>query len=319
MWYLDVAGCVLGLVLMAVAADHLVLGASALAARFGVSVLAVGVLVIGLGTSLPELFVSSLAALRGSADVGAGNVVGSNVANLSLVLGVAAVVAPVAVRSTILRREVPLMLAATFAFALALRGGLSRVEGVVLLVLLVVALGLLLRWSAGGAGSGQLAADVEEAVVGPEAAVSTRREAVRAFLGLVGTLAGAQLLVSGALGIATAAGLSGGAVGLTIVAGGTSMPELVTAVQAARRGESDLVVGNVLGSNIVNALGVGGAVAVLAPGPLAGPGLTVGAVAMCVTSVLALLFMWRRFVVNRVEAVVLVAGYVALVPVLAAG
>jgi cation:H+ antiporter len=319
MWYLDVAACVAGLVLLAVASDHLVLGASALAARFGVSVLVVGVVVIGLGTSMPELFVSSLAAIRGSADVGAGNVVGSNVANLTLVLGVAALVTPVAVRSGILRREVPLMLAATVAFALALRGGLSRAEGVVLLVLLAVALGLLLRWSARTASSEPLAEEVAEAVVEPEAGESVRREAVRACLGLVGTLAGAQLLVTGALGIATAAGLSGGAVGLTIVAGGTSMPELVTAAQASRRGESDLVVGNVLGSNIVNALGVGGAVAVLAPGPLDGSGLVVGTVAMCVTSVFALLLMWRRFMVVRIEAVLLVVGYVALVPVLAAG
>jgi cation:H+ antiporter len=321
-WIVDALACAAGLVLLAVAADHLVLGASALAARFGVPMLVVGVVVIGVGTSSPELLVSSLAALRGSADVGVGNVVGSNIANLMFVLGIAALVTPVRVTSRLLRREVPLTVAASVAFALALLGGLSRVEGTVLLLLMVTAFVLLIRWSRPSLGETEpLAADVAEAVDTELAATggSTRREVVRAGLGLLGTLVGAQLLVSGALGVAEAAGLSGGAVGLTIVAGGTSLPELVTAVQAARRGESQLVVGNVLGSNIINALGVGGVVALLAPGPVNGSGLAVGAVAMCVVSVLALALMRRRFVVTRPEAVLLVVGYVALVPVLAAG
>ena len=316
MWLIDILAVAAGLALLAVASDHLVLGASALAARSGVPVLVVGVVVIGAGTSMPELLVSASAALRGSADVGVGNVVGSNIANVMLVLGVGALVAPVAVSSRILRREVPLMVLAGAAFAAALWGGLSRLEGVLLLAGLGVALTLLVWWARGDRGSAELAREVAD-VVTPATGPRATRAAVRAVLGLVGTIAGAQLLVSGALGIADAAGVSGGAVGLTIVAGGTSLPELVTAAQAARRGDAELVVGNILGSNIVNALGVGGVVAVLAPGRLAGGGLAVGAVAMVLSSLVAVAFMRRRFTVERVEAALLVVGYVCLVPVLA--
>jgi cation:H+ antiporter len=315
-WLVDILACVAGLALLAVASDHLVLGASALAERFGVPVLVVGVVVIGAGTSMPELLVSASAALRGSADVGVGNVVGSNIANVMLVLGVGALVAPLTVTSRILRREVPLMVLAGLAFAAALWHGLSRVEGMALLAGLVAAMALLVFWSRSPRGSAELAREVADVVV-PATGPRAGRETVRALLGLAGTVAGAQFLVSGALGIADAAGVSGGAVGLTIVAGGTSLPELVTAAQAARRGDPELVVGNVLGSNIVNALGVGGVVAVLAPGPLEGGGLAVGAVAMVLTSLVAVAFMRRRFVVDRLEAALLVVGYVCLVPVLA--
>jgi len=312
----DVLACAAGLVLLTIASDHLVLGASALAERFGVPVLVVGVVVIGAGTSMPELLVSASAALRGSADVGVGNVVGSNIANVMLVLGTAALVAPVAVASRILRREVPLMVVAGVAFAAALWRGLSLAEGVALLAGLAVALALLVHWSRSSRGSAELAREVSD-VVAPASAPGAGRAVARALLGLAGTIAGAQLLVVGALGIADAAGVSGSGVGLTIVAAGTSLPELVTAAQAARRGDAELVVGNVLGSNIVNALGVGGVVAVLAPGPLAGTGLAVGAVAMVLTSLVAVAFMRRRFVVDRLEASLLVVGYVCLVPVLA--
>lgn len=312
----DLLACAAGLALLAVAADHLVLGASALAERFGVPVLVVGVVVIGAGTSMPELLVSVSAALRGSTDVGVGNVVGSNIANVMLVLGIAALVAPVAVSSRILRREVPLMVLAGAAFAGTLWRGLSRTEGVLLLVGLALALALLVRWARTDRESTELAREVDD-VVTPATGPRAVRETVRAVLGLAGTVGGAQLLVGGALGIADAAGVSGGAVGLTIVAAGTSLPELVTAAQAARRGDSELVVGNVLGSNIVNALGVGGTVAVIAPGPLPGGGLVVGTVVMVLSSLVAVAFMRRRFVVDRLEAALLVVGYVALVPVLA--
>jgi cation:H+ antiporter len=128
---------------------------------------------------------------------------------------------------------------------------------------------------------------------------------------------GAQLLVWGALGIAEVTGLSGGFVGVTIVAIGTSLPEILTGAQAARRGEADLVVGNLLGSNVFNALGVGAIVALLAPGPGGGSAVVVtGSVVMLGAGLLSLLFMWRRYVVTRVEAALLVAAYVAVLPVL---
>lgn len=315
----DVLACAGGLALLTLAADHLVIGSSTLAVRFGVPVLVVGVVIIGFGTSSPELLVSALAALSGSPDVGAGNVVGSNIANLSFVLGAAALVAPLTVRSSIVRRELPVALAASAAFAYAIQNGLTRLEGAVLLLLLAGALTLLLRWARQPAAPDPLAAEVDEALE-EQTAISTRREVVRTLFGLAGTLGGAQLLVTGALGVAESAGLSGGAVGLTIVAGGTSLPELATAVQAARRGEADLIIGNLLGSNMFNALAVGGLVAVIAPGFAGGTILTtVGATAMLATSVLALVLMRRGYVVNRIEGMILLVGYVVLVPVLASG
>lgn len=317
MLVVDVVVCVLGLGVLARAADVFVAGAAALAQRLGISSVTVGVVVIGVGTSAPELLVSGIAARAGAADVGVGNIVGSNIANLSLVLGVAALVAPLPVRASVLRREVLLALAATAAFGWLLRDGLDRLDGVVLVVLLAVALVLLARWGRVAPGGEELAGEVRE-YLAPEQARRLRPEVLRTLLGLVGTLVGAQLLVTGATGIATAAGLSGGFVGLTIVAVGTSLPELVTAAQAARRGESGLVLGNLLGSNTFNALGVGAVVAFTAPGAPVPAGLRgAGVVVMLAVSLLAVVFMRRRMAVTRLEGALLVAGYGALVPLLA--
>jgi cation:H+ antiporter len=318
---------VVGLALLAWSADHLVLGASRLAARLGVPTLVVGVVVIGFGTSSPEMLVSGLAAAGGAADVGVGNVIGSNLANLTLVLGIGALVAPIAVHSGVVRREVPLALAASALFALLLQDGLSRLDAALLGTGLLAALALMLRWTVRGpsadaaAGSTPQGPDplleheVEELL--HEQPDGVRREVLRAVGGLVGTLAGAQSLVWGAVGIAEATGLSGGFVGLTIVAVGTSLPELLTAVQAARRGESDLLVGNLLGSNIFNALAVGALVALLAPGAAVGRDLVVtGSLFMLGASLLSMLFMWHRYTVERLEAAVLLGAYVALLPAL---
>ncbi|MBI4943618.1 MAG: calcium/sodium antiporter [Actinobacteria bacterium] len=335
-----------GLALLAWSADHLVLGASRVAARLGVPTLVVGVVVIGFGTSTPEMLVSGLAAGGGAADVGVGNVIGSNLANLTLVLGVAALVASIGVRSTVVRREVPLSLAASGLFALLLQNGLTRRDGVLLALAMAASLALLLRWTARDRRAAddtnlvpsvlepagpdpELAEEVLEMLADPDDAtgsggpaappqqVRLRREVWRTLGGLVGTLAGAELLVRGALGIASATGLSGGFVGVTIVAVGTSLPELLTAAQAARRGESDLVVGNLLGSNIFNALTVGALVALLAPGRPGGDALVVtGSLVMMGAGVLSMLFMWRRYRVTRVEGAVLVAAYVAVLPAL---
>lgn len=329
---------VAGLVLLARAADALVLGCSLLATRWGVPSLVVGVVVIGFGTSSPELLVSGLAAGSGTPELGVGTVIGSNIANLTLVLGVAALVAPISVRAAVLRREAPLSLFACVAFAVAVRAGTTRSAGVALLLGLGLALALLLRWTltdvraappasraaaqvAGpdvATASQPLSDDVDEMISAAGAARSTRRLLLTAGAGLAGTLAGAQVLVWGAVGLARAVGLPAGFIGATVVAVGTSLPELVTAAQAARRGETDLIVGNLLGSNLFNALAVGGLVATVSGGADVGAGLaTAGLVVMVAVSALATGFMWRRLVVARWEAAVLVAVYVATIPLLA--
>lgn len=315
----EVAGCLVGLVLLARSADALVLGCSWLAERAGVPAVVVGVVVIGFGTSAPELLVSGLAAAAGSTDIGIGTVIGSNVANLTLVLGVAALVAPVTVHVRLIRREVPLALLASAAFGAAVQGGLSRLEGLLLSAMLAACLVLLLRWAlgdrAGDTGESQLEGQTEELLQSEEE--RHRGMIRRTALGLLGTLLGAQALVWGATGLARGIGLSEGFVGLTVVAVGTSLPELTTAAQAARRGQSDLLVGNVLGSNVFNALGVGGLIALVHPSTRVDPNLAVvGVTVMLAVSVLALLLMTRGFRLVRWEAATLVAVFAGCLPLL---
>lgn len=304
---------IVGLAILARAADVFVDSAVGISRKFGISPVIIGAVVIGLGTSVPELLVSVLAATRGDAALGVGNVVGSNVANLSLVLGVAALLAPLAVSAKVLRREAPLSVLAVGAFALTLQNGLTRLDGVLLLGGLAFAILIVVRASSRERNA-ELAEDVDEEFL----PLPTGRLAVVTVVGLAGTTLGAQLLVSGATGLASAAGLSEGLIGVTLVAVGTSLPELVTAVHAARRHEDELIIGNVLGSNVFNSLLVGGAIALIAPGPIDDLRLaTVGAAGMTVVALVAWLLMARGRRIVRGEASLLIAGYVAVVALIA--
>jgi len=304
---------IVGLAILARAADMFVDGAVGISRKFGVSPVLIGAVVIGLGTSLPELLVSVLAAARGDASLGVGNVVGSNIANLSLVLGVAALLAPLAVNASVLRREAPLSFLAVGAFALALQNGLTRLDGVLLLVGLVVTIPIVVLATSRGRNDA-LTEDVNEEFL----PMRPGRLAAVTLVGLVGTTLGAQLLVSGAIGLATEAGLSEGFVGVTLVAVGTSLPELVTAVHGARRHEDELIIGNLLGSNLFNSLLVGGAIALIAPGPINDLRLvTIGAAGMTAVALVAWLLMARGRRIVRGEASLLLAGYVAVVVLVA--
>ncbi len=243
---------VAGLALLVWAADQLVTAAARLSLVLRITPVVIGVVVIGFGTSMPELVVSGLAAIEGLFDLGVGNVIGSNIANVLLVLGAAALIAPVTVTDRLLRREVPLTLAAVAAFAWAIQGPL-RVADAILLVVLLVAILIIIITLARRDG----ALDLDEVDALTAATTSTGRESLRAVVGLTLTIAGAQMVVIGGGAIAEGFGLSEGFVGLTLVAVGTSLPELATSVQAVRRGESELLVGNVLGSNLFNAVAVG--------------------------------------------------------------
>jgi cation:H+ antiporter len=313
----EVAGAIAGLVLLAFAADHLVLGSSRLARRWRISPVVVGVVVIGLGTSAPEFLVSGLAAARGDTGIAVGNIVGSNILNLTLLLGLAAIIAPIPVASRVIRREVPLAFAAVALFGLlAVVAGLSAPTGVVLAVAGVAALWLLVRWARDGRAEARLADEVEEFVARPEEPVRRRTwiEAVRAALGLLGVLAGAQLLVGGASAVAESLGVSQLVIGFTLVAFGTSLPELVTSVQAQRRGESDLVVGNLFGSNLFNSL-VGGAVIGFADGATAYAGVVLVST-MILSSGLAWLLLIRGLRLTRLDGVLLTVAYAMVSPLL---
>lgn len=306
-----------GLALLAWAPGQFVDGAAALAHRWRVSPVLIGAVVIGLGTSAPEMLVSGLAALQGDPAVGAGNVVGSNVANLGLVLGVAALVGTVGVAEGTLRTEVPLVAAATAGFALAVQGGIGVAEGLALLAGLAVALVILVRRSqVADVADEDLESEVEELLA--HAPGAGARLAVTLLAGLAGIVAGAQALVWGAIEVAEALDVSGGVVGMTLVALGTSVPELVTSVAAVRAGEDDLVVGNVLGSNLFNCLAVGAIVGLAGAGPLDDTALTTGGVALMVAITAAAsvaMVVGRR--ITRPEAAGLVAAYVVVLPLLA--
>jgi cation:H+ antiporter len=314
--------CLVGLLLLAKASGALVVGSSAIATRLGVPTLVVGVVIIGFGTSAPELLVAGLAAAGGSAEMGVGAVIGSNIANLSLVLGAGAIVAPLAVRATVVRREVPTSFLASVVFAFAVWGGMTRTWGLVLLALLVVALIFMVRWSLKDRNVIETEEEFRHKVTEVIAEDEGRGVPVvlaQTFLGLVGTLLGAQALVWGAVGIAREASLPEGFIGATIVAVGTSLPELVTATQAARRGESELIIGNLLGSNLFNALAVGGVVAVISGGVLVAPGLRqTGLLVLILVSALAMLMMRGNFRVLRWEGVALLVVYAMALPLLAA-
>jgi len=293
-----------GLVLLTKAADVFVDGAVGWASSTNISPIVVGAVVVGFGTSAPELLVSGIAAVNDDVALGVGNVVGSNVANLSLVLGAAALIVPILVTRAVLAREAPLSLLGVLVFAYFTIDGFARWEGIVMLLLLVVAL----SWIVFGSSDDSIEEfDVDDSL-------TLRMSVLMTSGGLAGTLAGAQLMVWGATAIADRFGLSGGFIGFTLVAVGTSLPELVTAIAAARKGETELILGNLLGSNLFNSLAVGGVIAIVGAGPI-GDGLLerYGVTLMVVVAVLAWVFMVGRKRVSHVEALILLTVYAAAI------
>ena len=297
---------VVGIVILTFAADHFVEGAVSVADVFNISPVVVGALVIGFGTSLPEMLVSGVAAVQGDADLGVGNVLGSNVANLTLVLGIAALIAVISIDTLTSRRELPLCVGSVLLFAVFVQDGFRRWEGVVLAVALVATLLWLLR----NAHDHDLESPAQEHE--PKGAMAS---GVRTVVGLTGTVGGAWLLVEGATSLADEVGLTGGFVGLTLVAIGTSLPEMVTAVVAARRGETDLIIGNLLGSNIFNSLAVGAVLGLLGPGPLEDNNLAGLATIIMISVVLiAAVFLYTGGRVVRWQAAALLLIYLGTMP-----
>lgn len=306
----SLAALVIGMALLAWASDQFVMGAARIALIRRVPALVVGVVIVGFGTSSPELLVSALAALRGEPEIAVGNIAGSNLVNLGLILGIGVLVLPLAVDSRTVRREAPLTVLAMAAFAVAVQGGIGRVEGSCLLLAMVAALVVVARRRPGD----PLGVEAAELVgTGHRLGV----EATRTALGLAGTLAGAQTLLWGAVGLAERAGLGEGFVGASLVAVGTSLPELVTVIQSARRREGDLVLGNLLGSNLFNALAVGGVTGVVGSAALDAPSLTgFGSMAAVAQAAVVWGMMRTGRRISRLEGVILMSGYLALIPFL---
>jgi cation:H+ antiporter len=252
----------LGLVLLVVGAEALVAGASRLAAAVGISPLVVGLTVVAFGTSAPELAVSLDAAWRGSADIAVGNVIGSNIFNVLLILGLSALAAPLVVHRRIVRIDTPLMLAVSLlVWWMASDGAIVRWEGALLFAGVIA-------YTALQVFVGRHEAGAEKSKDEQAQPATPLRNVLQVLIGLALLVGGARSLVAGATDIARALGLSELVIGLTIVAGGTSLPELATSVIAAVRGQRDIAVGNVVGSNIFNLLCVLGGAALASPGPI---------------------------------------------------
>lgn len=296
-------------------AEWFVGGAAGLALKLRVPQILVGLTVVAYGTSAPEIIVGVQAAWAGNGEVALGNVLGSNIANIGLILGVAALVRPARVDGALRRRELPVLLASTAAVPLVLLdGALSRWEVVGLLLVAFGYTAWMIRSARTGTGVAEARAEASATVESADVAGAPRpggalRAAGTAAVGLVVMIAGGSLFVRGAVSFAHAHGMSDRLVGVTIVALGTSLPELVTSVIAARRGHSDIAVGNVLGSNIFNTflcLGAAGLAGTVAA-PLATLRFELGA--LVVMTALAAVFIRSERTISRLEGAIAVALY----------
>ena len=306
-----------GLVLLVVGGELLVRGAVAIAGRLGVSPLMIGLTIVGMGTSMPELAASVQAALAGSPGIALGNIVGSNIANSMLILGVAALLAPIAVaRGTLWRDGGVGVLAVVALLALGLTTGLGRMAGLTLIVLMVGYLVLAYRQekhAAAHSAAFDKAAALEN--IDPALGTQTQRQSgwavSLAFLiaGLVCIVGGGTLLVNAAVTIAREFGMSETLVGLTIVAVGTSLPELVTSAVAALRKQSEVALGNVLGSNIYNVLFIGGVTGTIAPTTVPQSILGFDLPLLIAVSLGVMVLAWTGARLSRIEGLALVAGY----------
>jgi len=305
---------VVGLGLLVGGAEVMVRGASRLATTLGVRPLVVGLTVVAFGTSAPELAVGVSSAVSGNADIALGNVVGSNIANVLLVLGLAALVMPVATGIQLVRREVPLMIAASLAlWLMAFAGEITRIEGLILLAGIVAYTAFLVRASRREAPAIATEFSEEFGVGAGRGPLVMAANLGLAAVGLAMLLVGADWIVNGAVAVATSLGVPQIIVGLTIVAVGTSLPEIATSVLAGLRGHRDIAVGNVVGSCIFNILMVLGATALVSPQPIAvAPSLLVVDVPLMVAAALGCLpILYTGQVVNRREGALLLAVYVA--------
>lgn len=305
---MDYLFVLVGVVLLYLGGEGLVRGAVRLASSLGVSPLVIGMTIVGFGTSSPELFANLAAVLGGTPELAFGNIVGSNIANIGLILGLSAAIAAIRVRSVVVRREVPVMLLAAFVMVPVFLGGtMGRLEGVLCVLLLGVYLWRLFRSEESPAVEAEFAIEYGDGRRAPANVTSWFM-----VVGGLGLLAGgARLLVLGATEIARSWGVPELVIGLTVVAVGTSLPELVTSVVAASKGEPDIALGNIVGSNVFNVLGILGVSAIIRPLPLPSDGGWRDIAVMLGFSMVLLPMLVSGMRLVRWEGLALMAAYVA--------
>lgn len=315
--FLAIALLIVGLFLLVYGADRLVYGAAVISRSLGVPPLIIGMTIVGIGTSLPELFVSTTAALNGQIDMAVGNVLGSNIANILLILGVAALIHPLAARSEVLRRELPLMLAVTVLCGFVLMDGtLSRLDGVVLLAAAAAFILLMLKIARLAQREGSDSLTVEQLAELPQDSSNTVAVLWLVLAFIILPLS-SKMVVDNATVIAHYFGMSELVVGLTLIAIGTSLPELATSIAGALKGEDDMAIGNIIGSNIFNTVIVLGVPALLSPGSVDPAAFHRDYwVMLAVSIVLSALCIGRKHRIGHLAGALLLCGFIAYLAVL---
>ncbi len=313
---LSILAIVIGFGLLVWGADRFVHGAAATARNLGVSTLVVGLTVVGFGTSAPEILVSIIAAFSGNPGLAIGNAIGSNIANIGLVLGTTALITPLMVNSDTLRREFPLMLLVMLlALVLVLDSRLGRIDGMILLGGLAIMIIWLVRLGRQRHYPEPMTSEFEREIP----VITLKRALLLTVLGLIVLLAGSQMLVYGAVNIAQMLGVSDLVIGLTIVAIGTSLPELAASIMSALKKEHDIAIGNILGSNMYNLLAVLAIPGIVAPVTLEASVLSRDFAFMIGLAVVLFIFAYgfnRPGRINRFEGLLLLGAYFSYMVVL---
>lgn len=312
--------CIIGFVMLYYGAEWLVKGSSSLARSLGITPIVIGLTVVAFGTSAPELVVSVVSSIQGKSMIAVGNVVGSNICNIALVLGISAAFQPITCHYSVIRRDIPIMLGVSFyLLVLSLNSELGRFEGATLFggIILYTYFNYSVAMKESKQGSSEENVITESAVEETEYLTSRSKQIVLILVGIAGVVAGAQIVVDSAVKIMTMLGVSEKFIGLTIVAFGTSLPELATSVVAASRKEMDISIGNLVGSNVFNILSVLGAASLIRPISIPGgfieSGLMIDYLVMIFTSFLPWLMMRKTFTVTRKDGFILLSCYVGYI------
>lgn len=306
---LDIFAILVGFALLTWSADKFVDGSAAIANNLGISPLVIGLTIMGFGTSAPEMLVSAFASWQGNPELAIGNAIGSNIANIALVLGATALVAPLTIDSSTLRREFPILILITvLAILLLFDQYLGFTDGIILLATLIFVLSLLI-WLGKHKKSGDPLADEFQEEIPTD--ISTSKAFLIAFIGLAVLLISSKILVWGAVNIATSMGVSDLVIGLTIIAIGTSLPELAASISSARKGEHEMAVGNVIGSNLFNLLGVLSVSALIHPTQLSSEvmGRDYPLMTLLTITVLVAFHVGKKGVLGRVGGFLLLSFY----------
>lgn len=296
-----------GLIMLFIGAEGLIRGSSTLAIKIGITPLIVGLTVVAFGTSAPELVVSLKAALGGNSSISLGNVIGSNIANIALILGIASLIRPLYVHANIIMREIPIMIGVSILLiVLLLDGEVGFIDGLIF-VLGIIVYTIVNIYMARKEKSSEVKEEFEE---GLKSRLGVPVSIIFVVIGLGLLIIGANFFVQSAVAIAKLFNISDAIIGLTIVAIGTSLPELITSIVASYKKESDIAIGNVVGSNIFNILGILGITALIVPISLIGIS-SIDLIIMVLTAVLLLPLSKSGMRISRIEGLFLVAGYVA--------